>query len=60
LIAARLNLGGKEIYPSLFKPFGGLPDSSLVENSHVTFSKFISMGYEKKEKLNTLFKKLFN
>ena len=59
-IAAGLNLGGNEIYPSLFQPFGGFPDSSLVENSHVTFPKFIGMGYEKKEKLITLFKKLFN
>ena len=59
-IAAGLNLGGNEIYPSLFQPFGGFPDSSLVENSQVTFPKFIGMGYEKKEKLNTLFKKLFN
>ncbi|MDC1250574.1 mandelate racemase/muconate lactonizing enzyme family protein [Pelagibacteraceae bacterium] len=59
-IAAGLNLGGNEIYPSLFQPFGGFPDSSLVENSQVTFPKFIGMGYEKKEKLNMLFKKLFN
>ncbi|MDC0455561.1 mandelate racemase/muconate lactonizing enzyme family protein [Candidatus Pelagibacter sp.] len=59
-IAAGLNLGGNEIYPSLFQPFGGFPDSSLVENSYVTFPKFIGMGYEKKKKLNTLFKKLFN
>ncbi|MDB4185330.1 mandelate racemase [Candidatus Pelagibacter sp.] len=59
-IAAGLNLGGNEIYPSLFQPFGGFPDTSLVENSQVTFPKFIGMGYEKKEKLNTLFKKLFN
>ena len=27
-IAAGLNLGGNEIYPSLFQPFGGFPDSS--------------------------------
>ena len=59
-IAAGLNLGGNEIYPSLFQPFGGFPDSSIVENSHVTFPEFIGMGYEKKEKLNSLFKKLFN
>ena len=59
-IAAGLNLGGNEIYPSLFQPFGGFPDKSLVENSFVTFPKFIGMGYEKKEKLNNLFKKLFN
>ena len=59
-IAAGLNLGGNEIYPSLFQPFGGFPDSSLVENSYVTFPKFIGMGYEHKKKLNDLFKKLFN
>ena len=58
-IAAGLNLGGNEIYPSLFQPFGGFPDESLVENSFVTFPKFIGMGYEKKEKLNNLLKKLF-
>ena len=59
-IAAGLNLGGNEIYPSLFQPFGGFPDESLVEDSFVTFPKFIGMGYEKKEKLYNLFKKLFS
>jgi D(-)-tartrate dehydratase len=59
-IAAGLNLGGNEIYPSLFQPFGGFPDSSLVENSYVTFPKFTGMGYEHKKKLNDLFKKLFS
>ena len=59
-IAAGLNLGGNEIYPSLFQPFGGFPDSSLVEKSHVTLPKFIGMGYEHKTKLNDLFKKLFS
>ena len=59
-IAAGLNLGGNEIYPSLFQPFGGFPDESLVEDSFVTFPKFIGMGYEKKAKLNNLFKKLFS
>ena len=58
-IAAGLNLGGNEIYPSLFQPFGGFPDESLVEDSFVTFPKFIGMGYEKKEKLNNLLKELF-
>jgi hypothetical protein len=44
----------------LFQPFGGFPDDSLVENSQVTFPKFIGMGYENKVKLKDLFKKLFN
>ena len=59
-IAAGLDLGGNEIYPSLFQPFGGFPDSSQIENSYVTFPKFIGMGYENKKKLNDLFLKLFD
>ena len=59
-IAAGLNLGGNEIYPSLFQPFGGFPDSSKIENSYVTFPNFIVMVYDNKKKLNDLFSKLFN
>ena len=59
-IAAGLNLGGNEIYPSLFQPFGGFPDLSMVIDSYVTFPKFIGMGYENKKKLIDLLSKLFN
>ena len=59
-IAAGLNLGGNEIYSSLFQPFGGFPDSSIVEDSYVSFSKFIGMGYENKKELKNLFIKLFD
>ena len=59
-IAAGLNLGGNEIYPSVFQPFGGFPDSSTVMDSYVTFPKFIGMGYENKKKLIDLLSKLFN
>ena len=59
-IAAELNLGGNEIYPSLFQPFGGFPDSSIVEDSYVSFSKFIGMGYENKKELKNLLIKLFD
>ena len=59
-IAAGLNLGGNEIYPSLFQPFGGFPDLSTVTDSYVTFPKFIGMGYENKKKLIDLLSKLFN
>ena len=59
-IAAGLNLGGNEIYPSLFQPFGGFPDSSVVEDSYVSFSKFIGMGYENKKELKNLLIKLFD
>ena len=59
-IAAGLNLGGNEIYPSLFQPFGGFPDTSIVEDSYVSFSKFIGMGYENKKELKNLLIKLFD
>ncbi len=59
-IAAGLNLGGNEIYPSLFQPFGGFPDLSTVIDSYVTFPKFIGMGYENKKKLIDLLSKLYN
>ena len=59
-IAAGLDLGGNEIYPSLFQPFGGFPDSSVVEDSYVSFSKFIGMGYENKKELKNLLIKLFD
>ena len=59
-IAAGLNLGGNEIYPSLFQPFGGFPDLSTVMDSYVTFPKFIGMGFENKKKLIDLLSKLFN
>ena len=59
-ISAGLNLGGNEIYPNLFQPFGGFPDLSTVMDSYVTFPKFIGMGYENKKKLIDLLSKLFN
>ena len=57
-IAAGLNLGGNEIYPNLFQPFGGFPDQSVVENSFVTFPKFVGLGLESKVKLRDLLHKL--
>ena len=57
-IAAGLSLGGNEIYPNLFQPFGGFPDNSIVENSYVTFPKFIGLGLESKSKLKHLLFKL--
>jgi L-alanine-DL-glutamate epimerase-like enolase superfamily enzyme len=57
-IAAGLSLGGNEIYPNLFQPFGGFPDNSIVENSYVTFPKFIGLGLESKSKLKDLLLKL--
>ena len=57
-IAAGLSLGGNEIYPNLFQPFGGFPDNSTVENSYVTFPKFVGLGLESKAKLKALLEKM--
>jgi D(-)-tartrate dehydratase len=57
-IAAGLGLGGNEIYPNLFQPFGGFPDNSLVENSYLTFPKFVGLGLESKAKLKVILEKI--
>lgn len=57
-IAAGLGLGGNEIYPNLFQPFGGFPDNSLVENSFVSFPKFVGLGLESKAKLKVILEQI--
>lgn len=57
-IAAGLGLGGNEIYPNLFQPFGGFPDNSLVENSFVSFPKFVGLGFESKAKLRVILEQI--
>lgn len=57
-IAAGLGLGGNEIYPNLFQPFGGFPDNSLVENSFVSFPKFVGLGLESKAKLRVILEQI--
>ena len=57
-IAAGLGLGGNEIYQNLFQPFGGFPDNSLVENSFVSFPKFVGLGLESKAKLKVILEQI--
>jgi D(-)-tartrate dehydratase len=57
-IAAGLGLGGNEIYPNLFQPFGGFPDNSLVENSFVSFPKFVGLGLESKAQLKVILEQI--
>ena len=57
-IAAGLGLGGNEIYPNLFQPFGGFPDNSIVENSFVSFPKFVGLGLESKAKLKVILEQI--
>ncbi len=50
-IAAGLGLGGNENYPDLFQPFGGFPDSAIVEGGIVTVPDLPGIGFEGKAAL---------
>ncbi len=57
-IAAGLGLGGNEIYPGLFQPFGGFPDSVKVENSWMTMPELPGIGFEGKAALIGMMRQL--
>jgi L-alanine-DL-glutamate epimerase-like enolase superfamily enzyme len=46
--AAGLGLGGSELYPDLFQPFGGFPDDVEVEGGYVTLPELPGVGHEGK------------
>ena len=50
-IAAGLGLGGNELYPDLFQPFGGFPDGVKVEKSYITLPDLPGIGFEGKSDL---------
>ena len=50
-IAAGLGLGGNELYPDLFQPFGGFPDGVQVENGYITLPDLPGIGFEGKADL---------
>ena len=50
-IAAGLGLGGNESYPGIFQPFGGFPDGTVVEDSHITLKDLPGIGFEGKADL---------
>lgn len=56
--AAGLGLGGSELYPKLFQPFGGFPDGVEVEGGHVTLPDLPGIGHEGKAKLWAELKKI--
>jgi len=57
-IAAGLGLGGNEIYPGLFQPFGGYPDSVEVKDSWITMPELPGIGYEGKAALIGMMRQL--
>jgi L-alanine-DL-glutamate epimerase-like enolase superfamily enzyme len=50
-IAAGLGLGGNESYPDLFQPYGGFPDSVIVEDGHIIMPELPGIGFEGKSDL---------
>ncbi len=53
-IAAGLGLGGNELYPGVFEPFGGFADDIPVENGYVRLPDVPGVGFEAKSDLYTL------
>lgn len=49
--AAGLGLGGSELYPDLFQPFGGFPDDVTVDGGFVTLPELPGVGHEGKAEL---------
>ena len=57
-IAAGLGLGGNESYPDLFQPFGGFPDGVRVENGYITMPDLPGIGFEGKNDLIRVMRRL--
>jgi hypothetical protein len=57
-IAAGLGLGGNESYPSVFKPFNGFADGVAVNDSFVSLPDLPGIGFEAKNELYAIMKKI--
>ncbi|MBX3069001.1 MAG: mandelate racemase/muconate lactonizing enzyme family protein [Thermomicrobiales bacterium] len=57
-MAAGLGLGGNESYPGVFQPFGGFADDIAVENGYVRLPQNPGIGFEQKNNLYAVMKRL--
>jgi len=57
-IAAGLGLGGNESYPKVFRPFNGFADNISVEDSHVPLPDVPGIGFELKNELFSIMKRM--
>jgi D(-)-tartrate dehydratase len=57
-IAAGLGLGGNESYPDMFQPFGGFADSVAVQDGRVSLPNIPGIGFEAKNELYAIMKKI--
>jgi len=57
-IAAGLGLGGNESYPSVFKPFNGFADGMPITDSFVHLPDLPGIGFEAKNELFSIMKRI--
>ncbi|MGD9711391.1 MAG: mandelate racemase/muconate lactonizing enzyme family protein [Thermomicrobiales bacterium] len=57
-MAAGLGLGGNESYPGVFQPFGGFADGIAVEDGYVGLPQAPGIGFEQKNTLYEVMKRL--
>jgi L-alanine-DL-glutamate epimerase-like enolase superfamily enzyme len=57
-IAAGLGLGGNESYPSVFRPFNGFADDMPVTDSLVALPDIPGIGFESKNELYSIMKRM--
>ena len=57
-IAAGMGLGGNESYPMVFKPFNGFADGIPVEDSYVRMPDIPGIGFEAKNELYAVMKRM--
>jgi L-alanine-DL-glutamate epimerase-like enolase superfamily enzyme len=57
-IAAGLGLGGNESYPGVFQPFGGFADDLRVEDGYVGLPDSPGIGFERKQALYQVMRRL--
>jgi L-alanine-DL-glutamate epimerase-like enolase superfamily enzyme len=57
-LASALGLGGAEVNPSSFRPFGGLIDGAVLSEGRATPPDLPGIGFEGSEALDRLFRSL--
>ena len=57
-LVAALGLGGVEVNPRSFQPFGGLPDGARPDDGHVAIPEAPGIGFETRSALIGLFREL--
>ncbi len=59
-VAVGLGLGGNESYPQVFAPFRGFADNTPITESRVTMPDIPGVGFEAKNDLYAVMKRMLN